>query len=262
MDMAILGKLYAIIAQNGYISIILSFTSYYFVLYSVLRFTRGDLSAIRLITAALILTIAEYVGRAIDGLYCYAFIVSVTGIGLLVVKKEYGISEFVMVTVAYVAVSLTLYAVKGLIGMGIKDDSVSSFVTVASLLVVDVMYRTIRSLAKGKYRKSPVTGVELAYGGKKIRAKGFFDSGNALYRDGVPVAVISEHVARKLGVVGMGSMAVSTITGTKLLPFADIEINLYSDKNGVKSYNSPVVISDKMVCRGYDILLHKDMEVA
>lgn len=259
--MWILAELSQNIRDYDIIKAILSFTTAYFVLYSVSRFGKGDISVLRLIAAALIVTVANSIAEILSGIYCYVFTISTTILALLLAKSDYGLTEFIKIAALYVAVSLTLDAVEESVMSLINSRQVSGFVTIAGVLAIYIMFESARSLAKSKFDRPDRVHVEVSYGQKSLKINGLFDSGNALYRNGTPVAVLSDKIAKKLGIVATGELAVSTVAGIKLLPSAEVEIKLYYDKNSGKEYITPVVISDKMVSRGYDIILHKDTEV-
>lgn len=249
------------IKEFGVAEMFLSFTTAYFLLYAVTRFTKGELSVIRLIVASIVCALSEVVGCMLTEVYAILFLFSTSMLVLLLIKSEYGVKEFISVTTVYCALRVALELVNAGANALIYDKTLSGYVTTASLFVIFVSVNALSSLARSKFRPSDIVGIEASFCGKTLKLKGFRDTGNALYEGGKPVSVISEKVAKRLGVVATGEIAVNTVAGIKLLPSADIGIRLYSDKNRRKEYTTKVVISDKMVTRGYDMILHKDTEV-
>lgn len=249
------------IKEFGVAEMFLSFATAYFLLYAVTRFTKGELSVIRLIVASIVCALSEVIGGMLTGVYALVFLFSTSMLALLLIKSEYGIKEFISVTTVYCALRVALELINAGAYALIYDKMLSSYVTTASLFVIFVAVNALNSLARSKFRPSDIVGIEASFCGKTLKLKGFRDTGNALYEGGKPVSVISKKVAERLGVVATGEIAVNTVAGIKLLPSANIGIRLYSDKNRRKEYITKVVISDKMVSRGYDMILHKDTEV-
>ena len=101
--------------------------------------------------------------------------------------------------------------------------------------------------------------MEIDSGGKIYSCRGYVDTGNALYKDGKPVIVVSGRMAKKLSLSAEDSLTVSTVSGVREMPLTELTYKIYSDKKTHKLYSSYAIISDKMEVRGYDVLLHKDM---
>lgn len=95
--------------------------------------------------------------------------------------------------------------------------------------------------------------------GRAYRCRAYYDSGNALYGDGKPVAVISPEGCNRAGLIKSGTLAVRTVTGIRNLDLVDLDCRIYYARGRNKIYHTRAVISESLSGREYDILLHRDM---
>ena len=73
--------------------------------------------------------------------------------------------------------------------------------------------------------------------------------------------MISSRLAKKLKLKDSLKIPVSTVSGSTMLSGGKITLRIFSDKKSHKLWEVRYCISDTIVARGYEVLLHKEMEV-
>ncbi len=231
----------------------------YLVFYLVTGFFRAETAVWRLLFAGGIYAAAETLGPYLDlDILLLKAILSV--IGLLVSKEYFTIGEFVRFFALYAVIRLALIGAENFF-YGVFGEDYEAFGTIlsASVIACVILFKAATGLHDARKNRAIEPKVEILTGDKSYSCRGYVDTGNALYKDGKPVVVVSARLAEKLGLKSDDTLAVRTVSGIKDLPIAELSYKIYSDKKTHKLYSSYAVISDKMEVRGYDVLLHKDM---
>lgn len=87
--------------------------------------------------------------------------------------------------------------------------------------------------------------------------KGYYDSGNTMTENGIPVVILSRNFARKNGICGQKSLFVSTVTGVKRLRASPVKIAVYFNGGTHKVYETFGAIAESDVKA--DVILHSSM---
>lgn len=91
----------------------------------------------------------------------------------------------------------------------------------------------------------------------EIETRAYYDSGNTMRENGLPVIILSEKFAEKHNISGQKSVFVSTVTGVKRLRASPLEIEVYFDGGANKVYETFGAIADTDVKA--DVILHSCM---
>ena len=87
--------------------------------------------------------------------------------------------------------------------------------------------------------------------------QGYYDSGNTMTENGIPVVILSRRFARKNGIEGQKSLFVSTVTGVKRLRASPVKIEVYFNSGIHKVYETFGAIAESNVKA--DVILHSSM---
>jgi hypothetical protein len=103
--------------------------------------------------------------------------------------------------------------------------------------------------------------VEFSLRDNKITSKGFYDTGNLLYHDGLPVCIIDQSLIEDFYkeinfLKNLEKIEVSTINGKKQRNCFLVEKTLINGKSKGKAYFCISKIND---LSGYRIILHPDL---
>ncbi|MBO5776127.1 MAG: sigma-E processing peptidase SpoIIGA [Clostridia bacterium] len=236
-------------------------TANYLIFYLVVSFTRSDISLSRLLISAIIMTLyAVNKSRLLHPTILLEIIVNV--IALLILKRDYSIIEFCKIGLVYVTVLVVTESFKSLLyKLLLPNDLLVSLLFAVSVLITALIFKIVLKFGHKKSSAKLVCNVEILKDGKCAKTKAYWDSGNSIYDKGVPVIVISNKLANKIALSSNETLAIKTVSGNAILPVTEVELKIYYDKKTHKLYQTKALISDKMDLRGYDVILHKEMEV-
>lgn len=230
--------------------------------YLVLSVMRSEIKIFRLLFSACIITLYALIRQRLNNpTILLDMIVHV--IALLVIKRDYYFLEFCKTGLIYVCVLLVTEAFKTLLHDSLlPNDLLADLLVAISVLITSFIFTVALKLGGRKRGSKLIFDVEISNNGKVSKAKAYWDSGNSIYDKGVPVIVVSNKIAKKIALDGKRNLLISTVSGTIELPVTDVELKIYYDKKTHKLYHTKAIVSDKIDLRGYDVLLHKEMEVA
>lgn len=240
---------------NEIMKVFTTFVISYTFLFAAAAFT-GGASACRTAIGSGFITLALV--RPFPVLNETVFVLSLVLSALLVLKKEYSISEFAAVVAGFIFALLCAAGAEYLRSSftRIGDEWSGVIAGLAALMTGIIVSLAKKAHAVKLYYEVGITDSA----GRERKFKGYLDTGNALYDEGEAVIIISDKAAKKVGVVPDGYMALGTVSGVGVLPKTRLNYKIYYDKNKHKLYSTPALISDKMGRRGYDVLIHKDMK--
>ena len=235
-------------------------TPAYLSIYLTMNLVRESSSATRLISSATILGLYALLKNKLENPTLLLEVI-INVISLLVAKRDYTFLEFIRVATIYIIVRLISSAFKYLI-IAVFDPNETLLTIIISLSIVLTAFsvKVVDFLTKSKKSAKKCYSLELLNGKISCKAKGYLDTGNMLYEGGKPVVIISAKMASSLALNSDREIAVSTISGIKILKGGEVCIKIFLDKKSHKVLRVVYAISDKMYIRGYDVLLHKDME--
>ena len=234
-----------------------SYLSFYFVL-SVYKY---EVSAFRLLISSFIIAAFMQLRAKLNSPTLLLDGIVIT-VAILLVKREFSFKEFVKISALYGLITLLAKSFESLLIDFIEpnENLLSMIVCTSILLSVFVLKVVLKLVANAKPHRL-VYSVELISGSATLKTKAFWDSGNQLYFKGQPVIMVSAEVANKLKLKNTLKIPVSTVGGRSILDGGELCIKIFSDKKSHKLLEVRYCISDTIVSRGYDVLLHKEMEV-
>ena len=241
----------------GVLSVI---TPAYLTIYLTLSIFRCEISTLRLIFCAVLLGFYSILEKKLSNptLLLKGII---TTIALLIAKREYTFLEFVKVVIIYVIVKVISLAFRYLIiALLHPNEALITIIISLSIVVTAFVIKVLNFALKDAKRLKKVHMVEVINGERSFRFKAFLDTGNMLYDKGQPVIIVSAKVASSIKLKPDREIVVSTIAGFNVLKGGRASIKIFLDKKAHKVLPIVYAISDKMLTRGYDVLLHKDME--
>ena len=178
-------------------------------------------------------------------------------------RKEWG--KYVLATLLFFAFSFgfggTLLVVYGPLSMGGKIPSYLVFIGFAILTVVGVWL--IKRLYARRMIFSRVYTCTLSMGEKSVAADGFYDSGNLVVKNGLPVCFVSpaliyelmgEEILNAKGQV-CDEMQISTLAGEKVVPIYEGKVEAKMDGQTVFA-RAYFASSAHMIGREYAVLLN------
>lgn len=235
-------------------------TPYYLTLYLTLSLVREQSNAVRLLFSGAIwafyLLIKENLTH--PTLLLEVIIVLIT---ILVSKRDFTILEFIKIVTIYLVVTLISRAFRSLlVSLLTPNETLLSIILSASIILTAFTVKVLYFLTNEPKKPKRTYLIEFYNNGKSYKTKGYLDTGNMLYDMGKPVVIISTKISTELGLMGEKDIAVSTISGLTLLKGGRTTIKIFLDKKSHKVMPIVYAISDKMISRGYEVLLHKDME--
>ncbi len=114
-----------------------------------------------------------------------------------------------------------------------------------------------------KKREDKLFDCVLFANGKKVKARGFYDSGNLAKKGGIPVCFLAMDIAYDLfetelfgGGQGCDEMEISTLSGEKKLPVYLGELTICGEKEKRRVYFAPTT---NMIGREYKVILHSNV---
>ena len=178
--------------------------------------------------------------------------------------REYYITTLLFFTLTF----LTGGAITGLFSL--FSFSYSAEVSIAVMfLPVYVLLKVLGQVIAFLYRRKSVISqvciVEMCFGGRTVKARGFFDTGNALYDGQSPVIVCEKQLFKKIlgdNVLGVGlkKISVSTINGqTQNYALKLDSLRIYISNIPNIHNNVTLCLSNSAVGEGYDVILHPDL---
>ena len=235
-------------------------TPAYLIVYLTMSLVRKETSLTRLLLSAIIIGTHSLLELKLKNPTLLLEIIF-TVIALLVAKKEYTFLEFVKVAVIYFIVKLISTALEYLIVFTFDpNDTLLTIIVSISIVLTAFLVKTFDYVTKGHKKIKRIYNVEVFNGNEKCKTKAYLDTGNMLYDKGKPVVIFSPKIVKSLDLKTDREIAVSTINGLSLLNGGTARIKIFLDKKEHKVLPIVYAISDKMNIRGYDVLLHKDME--
>ncbi|MBQ4072593.1 MAG: sigma-E processing peptidase SpoIIGA [Clostridia bacterium] len=235
-------------------------TPAYLAIYLTMSVVRAEISSIRLLFSAILIGGYSFIRLKLEHPTLLLDII-INVIALLLAKRDYTFLEFVKVALIYLIVILISTAFRWLIvGLFDPNEALLTIIVSISIVLTAFSVKVVNFVAKEGKKPKRCYLVEFANNGKSYKTKAYLDTGNMLYDKGKPVVVISPKISANLGLVVDREIAVSTISGVNLLKGGSTTIKIFLDKKAHKVLPIVYAISDKMNTRGYEVLLHKDME--
>ncbi len=233
----------------------------YLSLYLVFTLLKTPVNAIRSLFSSIIVGVYTIHKGIIknDG-FLLSFIIST--IAVLIAKKDYTFREFVKVVSLYFIVEILAKAIETTLeNEVVPNENLSKLMVCFSILLTYFLLKLTLFIISSNKKRNCVYKVILQNGEKLFKTRAYWDSGNLLYVKGVPVILITNKIASKLQLKGNKMVSVTTVNGTTSLMGGDVVIRIISDKKTHKIHRVCYAISDTIVTRGYEVILHKDMEM-
>lgn len=147
-----------------------------------------------------------------------------------------------------------------LFGLNASAEYSVALMALPVFVAVSAINRLIRFLYRRKNLSAFAAETEIAVGGKTVKLRGFFDTGNGLYKGLSPVIVVSKRAVESLiGVTLMRRaefIEIKTLGGKKRkICFTPDSVVIYSGKERHIYYNVAVAVTED-VFDGYDAILH------
>ncbi len=240
---------------------IATLTESYLIFYLVFSVLGYDVSTIRLVIGGVLLALGE---AALPMLKepTFTFKIIVNLLVILVMKKEYGLSQFIRTITVYLIILVLSSGLKLLlIELFSPNETLMKMVVCCSILALAFCFKLLRFIGVKREKRRINYVVELACHGSKFKAKGYWDSGNRLYYNSKPVVIISKKIVKKMALQPSLEIPVQTVNGIRLLKGGKIDLKIYLDK---KTHNIASVfycVSDTILSEGNEVILHRDMEV-
>lgn len=233
----------------------------YLSLYLVFTLLKSPMNALRLLVSSFIAG-AYTIGKIViqnDGTLLSLII---STIAVLIAKKDYTFSEFMKVIFLYFIVEILSKAIEiTLVSEVAPNENLSKLMVCFSILLTSFLLKITLFLLSSNTKRKCVYKVILQNGERAFKTRAYWDSGNLLYLKGVPVILITNRIASRLQLRGNKNVNVTTVNGTSSLRGGEVVIRIFSDKKTHKIHRVCYAISDTIVSRGYEVILHKDMEI-
>lgn len=127
-----------------------------------------------------------------------------------------------------------------------------------SVIVVAAISELLSYLVyKRKSVSDFVYDVRITSENSEIETRAFYDSGNTMRENGLPVIILSEKFAKKHNINAKKSLFVSTVTGVKRLRASPLKIKVYFDGGANRVYETFGAVADTDVKA--DVILHSCM---
>lgn len=243
------------------LSMLTALTYHYLCFYFVLSAFKDDISILRLSNSSRIIAFYQLIRIKLNNPTILLDAIIVV-IAILILKKNYNLIDFVKTIALYGLILIVSKAFEMLI-VDIIDPNKTllSMIVCLSILVSSFVLKLMIYLITNTKNRKLVYSVQLIGELCSIKTRAFWDSGNLLYHKGVPVIMISSRLAKKLKLKDSLKIPVSTVSGSTMLSGGKITLRIFSDKKSHKLWEVRYCISDTIVARGYEVLLHKEMEV-
>lgn len=146
--------------------------------------------------------------------------------------------------------------------LSVKFPSLNKAVFSASLSTAIIVVTAISELVTAMvYDRKKVSDyiydVRIMSDNGEVVTQGYYDSGNTMTENGMPVVILSRKFARKCGICGQKSLFVSTVTGVKRLRASPVKIAVYFNGGTHKVYETFGAIAESNVKA--DVILHSSM---
>ena len=233
----------------------------YLSLYLVFTLLKSPMNALRLLVSSVIVGVYTVHKAMIknDGVLL-SLIISI--IAVLIAKKEYSLCQFAKVVPLYFIVELLAKTIEiTLVNEVAPNENLSKLMVCFSILLTSFLLKITLFLLSSNIKRKCVYKVIIENGERLFKTRAYWDSGNLLYLKGVPVILITNRIASRLQLKGNKSVNVTTVNGTTSLTGGEVTIRIFSDKKSHKIHRVCYAISDTIVARGYEVILHKDMEI-
>ncbi len=236
-------------------------TESYLIFYLVLSVLSYDVSAVRLIVSGVLVALGNAIVPTLKE-PTFTFNVIVRWLAILVMKREYTLFQLIRSLMIYVVVLVLSSGLKLLlIELLSPNEVLMKMVVCCSILALAFCFKLLRFIGVKREKRRLNCVVELIGNGIKLKAKGFWDSGNRLYFNSKPVVVLSKKVVKKMALTPSLEIPVQTVNGVRLLKGGKIDLKIYLDK---KTHNLASVfycVSDTILSEENEVILHRDMEV-
>ncbi len=241
---------------------LLSFlTKCYLTFYFVLSALKEDASVLRLFISSLIVALYYEFKVKLENATLLLELIILT-IAILVVRRDYTFGEFLKAIAIYGLITILAKSLENFaVALIAPNQALLSLIVCCSILLSILVVKMLTKLYDSPKSRKLVYSVMLVNGLIALKTRAFWDSGNQLYFKGRPVIMISSKVAKKLKLKNTFKIPISTVGGRACLDGGDIGVKIFSDKKSHKLLEVRYCISDTIVSRGYEVLLHKDMEV-
>ncbi len=236
-------------------------TKAYLSLYLILTLLKEDVSLLRLTISSLIIGIyLFYKNSIVNDNFILSVIIAT--ISILIAKKEYTFWEYFKISFLFFVVEILA---KGMEYMLVKvinpNELLSELIVCFSILLASFALKSTIFLLSISKKRTSAYKVVLESEGRCFKTKGFFDSGNMLYYKKIPVIIISNKISEKLALKPDRKIVVNTISGNATLMGGELSLKIFSDKKSHKILRVCYGISDTINSRGYEVILHRDMEI-
>ena len=157
-----------------------------------------------------------------------------------------------------------IMGVFNLFGIEAQSEFIVAGIVIPVYLVLRFFGEVVKYFFKRKNVESLIYEVEISLNSKKLKVKGFLDTGNSLFDNGEPVIICDKHFAKKNfadQIVKMKFKKIEVLTATgrrENLAFKLDRLVLY---NGNKEhiYENVTVCISHVNFDGYDLILHPDL---
>lgn len=221
----------------------------------------------RLILSAVIGAVIALLYPLLDGVKLISLSVKIlSGFLILLTANKYQTARqfYLAVLLFFTLTFLTGGAIIGvysLLEIPYSNEVSIALIIIPVYLILGGVVRLIKYMYRQKTVQSLCYDLELTLNDSTVKARGFLDTGNALFDGDNPVIVIDKNLAKRLlgdfRGVKIHKITVNTVSGTsQKLAFKIDRIKIYK-LNGVNIYNSVTVcVSDAFLGDGYDLILH------
>lgn len=235
-------------------------TPAYLTAYLVLSILRCECSTLRLLAFSFLYAVFSIIRERLKNPTTLLDLIVFT-ILILILRRDYTIVDFFKTSFTFLVVGILSLGVRLLIKEILDPNStLESIFFSLSIVFTAFFVKIINRLSTPKRLTKRVYKVEVMDGEKRYLTKGYLDSGNMLYDRGEPVVVISKRIASKLSLTPDRSVSLATASGIGVLRGGKCMIKIILDKKTHKVLPIVYAVSDKIIGREYEVILHKDME--
>lgn len=201
----------------------------------------------------------------------YNYIVKVLlGIIMIVILKKYKtIKSFFSTLITFYFITFSLAGIVLMISSfniinlenyyGIVQLFPFCIISSCTILII-LIKLCIKDFYKNRNLQKLLYDVLIETNGKKIKLKGYYDSGNQLYdpKTNKPMVIISDSIYNKLKGGEESEIEIRTIGGIKTIKTINMSLLIYFQDKDNKIYRTSAGISNNF-SKEYDLILHRDM---
>lgn len=240
----------------------------YFLLKGAFYITNVKVKAIRLIAVSFLGAVISLFYPFLSKIKWLEILLKIP-VGLLIVylggryrnKREYFIT-FMLFLLFTFSVGGAITGIFYIFDIDLHKEYLIATIFIPACLMIEICVCFVKYTIKRKHVKDGTFLCKLKLNGKEITAEGFFDTGNGLYYNNLPVIVCSKKVAFKLmgnGLPKIFFIQVATVIKKDKMPAFTIDfLEIYTGDTPNIFKNITVVIG-KNFGVGYDLILHPDL---